>query len=221
MAAKALHAAQDDITSLWNHPVVRGMISLRKIRLEESAPFFLENLSRISEPDYVPSTDDVSNSRLRTKFGVIEYSFPVLLGGSVYEWRLFNFGAVTRGQRHAWVPYFDDATAIIFLAPISAFDQYLDEDPRTNRIDDSLQLFTSICSHKLLKNAPLVLILNKTDLLRAKLNQGISVRKYITSYGSRPNKYEDVASYLRAQFVQVHKRKDTSGRSLNVTRWYF
>ena len=38
MAAKALHGAQNDITSLWNHSVVKGMLSQRKIRLEESAP---------------------------------------------------------------------------------------------------------------------------------------------------------------------------------------
>ncbi|PIL28041.1 hypothetical protein GSI_09892 [Ganoderma sinense ZZ0214-1] len=63
------------------------------------------------------------------------------------------------------------STAIIFLAPISAFDQYLEEDPRTNRIDDSLQLFTAICSNKLLSNAAL------TDLLRQKLESGIKVRK--------------------------------------------
>lgn len=39
--------------------------------------------------------------------------------------------------------------------------QYLEEDARTNRIDDSLQLFTAICSNKLLKNAQIVLLLNK------------------------------------------------------------
>ncbi len=42
--------------------------------------------------------------------------------------------------------------------------QYLEEDPRTNRIDDSLQLFTAICSNKLLSNAALVLMLNKVCL---------------------------------------------------------
>ncbi|KAF9263758.1 G-protein alpha subunit [Marasmius fiardii PR-910] len=212
MAAKVLHAARDDIISLWNHPVVKGMVFLRKIRLGESAPFFFENLSRISEPDYVPNTDDVLNVRLRT-FGVREYSIPVRLGGIVYEWRLFDLGAVAR---NIWIPYLDDAAAIIFLAPISAFDQYLDEDPRTNRIDDSLRSFTEICSHKLLKKAHLVLMLNKTDLLRAKLNQGIPVRKYITSYGSRPNEYKYVANYFRAHFVQAHRRNDPSGRSLYV-----
>ena len=34
--------------------------------------------------------------------------------------------------------------------------QYLEEDRRTNRIDDSLQLFTEICSNKVLKDLHLV-----------------------------------------------------------------
>lgn len=38
--------------------------------------------------------------------------------------------------------------------------QYLDEDPRTNRVDDSLQLFKQICSNQLLKRAHLVLFLS-------------------------------------------------------------
>lgn len=42
------------------------------------------------------------------------------------------------------------------------FGQYLEEDPRTNRIDDSLQLFTAICSNQLLKNIHLVLFLSRS-----------------------------------------------------------
>lgn len=41
--------------------------------------------------------------------------------------------------------------------------QQLEEDPRTNRIEDSLQLFTDICSSKLLRNASLILLLNKVN----------------------------------------------------------
>lgn len=47
---------------------------------------------------------------------------------------------------------------------LSVPTQYLEEDPRTNRIDDSLQLFTAICSNKLLKSAHLVLLLNKVSI---------------------------------------------------------
>ncbi|KAJ3710226.1 guanine nucleotide binding protein, alpha subunit [Lentinula raphanica] len=209
LAAKALDSSREDIQALWAHGTVKKLIQMRKLRLEESAPFFLDHIARIAEPDYLPNVDDVLNVRLQT-LGVIEHSFPINLGGTMYDWRLYDVG----GARHAWVPYFEDATAIIFLAPISAFDQYLEEDPRTNRIDDSLQLFTAICSNKLLKKAHLVLMLNKTDVLKAKLKAGIRVQKYITSYGNRPNKYDDVASYFRAHFMQVHKRKDVSNRSL-------
>lgn len=34
----------------------------------------------------------------------------------------------------AWVPFFDDMNAIIFLAPISCFDQVLMEDHSVNRL---------------------------------------------------------------------------------------
>jgi guanine nucleotide-binding protein alpha-1 subunit len=40
----------------------------------------------------------------------------------------------TPGSLAAWAPYFDDMDAIIFLAPLSCFDQVLTEDPTVNRL---------------------------------------------------------------------------------------
>ena len=214
LAARTLADVQQEIGDLWKHPAVRILMDNRRIRLDESAPFFLDNIERITQIGYLPNVDDILNVRLQT-LGVAEHSFDIDMYGSHYNWLLYDVGGA-RGQRHAWVPYFDDATAIIFLAPISAFDQYLEEDARTNRVDDSLQLFTAICSNKLLKNAHLVLLLNKTDILRKKLDSGIRVRKYITSYGDRPNNYADVSEYFRAHFIQAHKRNDISRRALYV-----
>lgn len=48
-------------------------------------------------------------------------------------------------------------------AAISAYDQYLEEDPKTNRIDDSLQLWTQITSSPMLRDVHLVLFLNKVS----------------------------------------------------------
>ncbi|KAG9220419.1 hypothetical protein CCMSSC00406_0003875 [Pleurotus cornucopiae] len=217
LAARTLNENCSDVQALWKQPVVQNLVRLQKLKLDESAPFFLHNIERVAEPDYLPTTDDILNVRLQT-LGVTEHIFDIVVAGSRYMWKLYDVGAGTAicKQRHAWVPYFDDATAIIFLAPLSAFDQYLDEDMKTNRIDDSLQLFTAICTNQLLKNTHLVLLLNKVDLLKKKLEAGLKVRKYITSYGHRPNRYEDVAEYFRAHFVQVHKKKDISRRSLYV-----
>ncbi|EAU90930.1 hypothetical protein CC1G_02317 [Coprinopsis cinerea okayama7 len=221
MAAKMLARVANEIRTLWEHPTVQYYIEQRKIRVEESAAFFISHIGRITQPDYLPTTDDILRVRLRT-LGVIEHNFSVPMGGVLYNWRLFDVGGA-RGQRQAWVPFFDDAISIIFLggfassplssphltpsqAPISAFDQYLEEDPKVNRIDDSLQLFTSICKNKIFKDVHLVLMLNKTDILKQKLAANVKIRKYITSYGDRANNYETASAYFRQHFVHAHKK---------------
>lgn len=182
--------------------------------MEDSAEFFIEDIDRIASPGYLPSMDDVMRARIQT-LGIAEHEFEIALGPKAVRWLLYDVGGA-RGQRHRWVPYFDDANAIIFLAPISAYDQYLDEDPKINRVDDSLQLFTQICKNPLLKKVHMVLFLNKTDILKAKLQEGIMLNQYITSYGNRPNNYDDVANYFKAHFAHVHRRHNDMKRVLYI-----
>ncbi|ELU44948.1 G-alpha domain-containing protein [Rhizoctonia solani AG-1 IA] len=94
-----------------------------------------------------------------------------------------------RYQRAAWAPHFDDVNCIIFLAPISAFDQVLAEDPTVNRLEDSLAMWRDLCKNKILAGASIVLFLNKCDLLQAKLEAGVQLNQFLTSYGDRPNDY--------------------------------
>ncbi|KAJ6594618.1 guanine nucleotide binding protein, alpha subunit [Mycena capillaripes] len=213
-AAQVLGTTLHVIEALWRHRSVQHMLRLRKLRLNESGLFFLNEVQRIAQPDYIPSTDDVLHVRLQT-VGVIEHSLKVDTVGGSYIWKIYDVGG-TRSQRPAWCSYFDDVNALIFLAPISAFDQYLEEDPLTNRIHDSLQLLTSISSNQLLKNAQLILLLNKTDILRKKLEAGVQIRKYITSYGDRPNNFSTAAEYFRTHFLSAHKRRDVFQRRLYV-----
>jgi hypothetical protein len=73
------------------------------------------------------------------------------------------------------------------VSPVSVFDQWLEEDPTVNRLEDSIILWTSICSSKLLANTQLILFLNKCDLLGRKLKRGVQVKQFLPSYGDRPN----------------------------------
>ncbi|KAI0956111.1 hypothetical protein AcV7_006604 [Taiwanofungus camphoratus] len=211
-AATILSTCKDDVLELWEHPVVKKLRDRRKLRLDEWAEYFLTSIERVSTPGYIPTTEDILHARIQT-MGVAEHIFDVPLHGRTVTWHLYDVGGA-RGQRHTWVPYFDDATAIIFMAPVSAFDQYLAEDPRTNRVDDSLQLFKSICSNPLLKNTHLVLFLNKADVLAEKLAKGIKLKKYITSYGDRPNEVDAVVNYFKAHFAQVHTKNNENKRVL-------
>lgn len=69
----------------------------------------------------------------------------------------------------------------------------LAEDLTVNRLEDSVLLWKSICSNKLLASTNVVLFLNKTDILRAKLQSGIRFADHLVSYGDRPNDYENTS----------------------------
>ena len=133
--------------------------------------------------------------------------------------------------------------AIIFLAPISCFDQVLAEDPNVNRLvsaplfrasdltnplfsvqADSIQLWTSIVSNKLLADTPIVLFLNKCDLLKAKIEGGSHFAKHIVSYADRPNTFEGCSNceWFLWSTCQTHRHPftpsiQTFGRSLRVS----
>jgi guanine nucleotide-binding protein alpha-1 subunit len=152
---------------------------------------------------------DVCKARLKT-VGVSETNFRVERGVTgTGDWKVYDVGG-SRTLRSTWVPFFDDGAsarifdstmrltsrslsvnAILFLAPISAFDQRLEEDSRVYRIEDSMLLWREICRNKLLINVNLILFLNKVDLLQKKLESGIHLNKYLTQYKG-PNTLADV-----------------------------
>ncbi|KAI0347879.1 G-alpha-domain-containing protein [Trametopsis cervina] len=180
------------ITELWKDPKVRHKLAERRVRLEESSGFFLDEIDRITAKMYFITDDDVLKARLRTT-GVTEHTFtldnPEFRG---VDWKIYDVGGA-RHQRQAWAPYFDDVDAIIFLAPISAFDQVLAEDTKYNRLQDSLELWKLVVSNKLLANVNIILFLNKCDLLKKKLESGVKLKHHLPGYRDRPNDYESVS----------------------------
>ncbi|QRV80600.1 G-protein alpha subunit [Ceratobasidium sp. AG-Ba] len=208
-------ALRDDMISLWRDPFVQDVLHKRRIHLEHTAGFFLNDMERITERKYIPTDDDVLRARLKT-LGVVEHHFVLDRGSEKgVDWKIYDVGGA-RGQRHVWAPFFSDVNAIIFLAPISAFDQTLAEDKRVNRVEDSIQLFKSVCGNKLLANVNIVLFLNKCDLLKKKLAAGIKLNKYVTSYGSRPNDYEHVSKYFRTKFSAIQRDSSVSPREMYI-----
>lgn len=196
-----LEACRDDMILLWKDPVVREILHRRDVRLEEGPGFFLHDVARITQRGYMPSEQDVLRSRIRT-VGVQEYSFHLETGPDKgREWRIYDCGGA-RNQRHAW-PFFDDCH-LIFLAPISCFDQVLAEDRRVNRLEDSMQLWKTVCSSKLLQNSEKVLFLNKCDILQAKLTSGVQFKDWVSKYDG-PNTLDGVTRFLKGKFKAIQK----------------
>lgn len=87
------------------------------------------------------------------------------------------------------------------VAPVSVFDQRLEEDHSVNRLEDSIILWTSICASKLLAKTQLILFLNKCDLLRRKLKRGVKVNQFLPSFGDRPNEVTTVVKCKSRRFL--------------------
>ncbi|KAK0452104.1 guanine nucleotide-binding protein alpha-4 subunit [Desarmillaria tabescens] len=228
---EVLHSCRRDMIQLWSDKGVRRILKKKRIRLEEFPGFFLNDLERITSLKYMPTDDDVLKARLKT-VGVSEYRFEMEVSAgrdSGTEWRIVDVGG-SRSQRQTWVPFFDDVDAIIFLAPISGFDQVLSEDRTVNRLvrgpelspsypspdcrlqEDSVLLWKAVCQNKLLANVDLVLFLNKCDILESKLKSGIRLSKYVRSYGDRENDLDTVSKYLRSKFNAIHREYSPNPR---------
>ncbi|RDX54650.1 G-protein alpha subunit [Lentinus brumalis] len=210
---RILHACAEDMITLWQDRTIKAMLRAQAIRLEDLPGFFLASLERVTHPRYVPTDDDILRARLKT-LGVSEHRFSVkegYSGGMARDLRIYDVGG-HRSLVAAWAPFFDDMNAILFLAPLSGFDQVLAEDETVNRLEDSVLLWKSICSNPLLGKTNLILFLNKIDIFRAKLEAGIRFGQYIISYGNRPNDYDSTSAYMRRKFGQIHKEYSPQAR---------
>ncbi|KAL0578880.1 hypothetical protein V5O48_003113 [Marasmius crinis-equi] len=219
---RIISACSQDIQALWRHPDVQTKLREEEISLKDQPGFFLEDVPRIARQDYTPTSDDILRARVRT-IGPEEHRIsmensmsqvaPESGGGK--EWVIYDVGGA-RSQRAAWAQFFDDVTVIIFLAPISAFNQALAEDRSVNRLADSMKLWRTICSNKLLASVDLILLLNKIDILDAHLKSGIQFSKYVTSYSKeKPNTVESVSKYLLDMFSGLHHQNSPKKRKIH------
>ncbi|KAF9528505.1 guanine nucleotide binding protein, alpha subunit [Crepidotus variabilis] len=225
VAFQVVTSCREEIKWLWNDETTQNLLRNRRIYLEDTPGFFLNDVDRIANLEYDPSDQDIVRARLRTT-GVQEYHFTLDRGivsvnfktpiskhertvnvTDPLDWIMYDVAGI-RTCRAAWIPYFREITALLFLAPISAFNERLDEDRKVNRLEDTLMMWKTICRSKLLFNVQIILFMNKTDLLRKKLNDGISVKKYIPEY-KNPNDYEHVAQWFRKIFFKMY---DDAGR---------
>ncbi|KAH7925059.1 guanine nucleotide binding protein, alpha subunit [Leucogyrophana mollusca] len=212
---EVIAGCKDDMVALWTDGIVREVLSRRRIKLDDSATFFLGQLPRLSDRGYVPTDEDILRARLRT---VDIQEHELQMGGDSdgrQNWIIYDVGG-SRTQRAAWLPYFDQVNAVIFLAPISCFDEKLTEDPRVNRLEDSFILWKAVCSSKLLTNTTLIMFLNKIDLLEKKIASGVVVKQHLPSYGDRPNETGAVVKYLRQKFKDTVKQCSPEPRACHV-----
>ena len=137
---------------------------------------------------YIPTTLDILHARKATK-GISEHEFLI----NRVPFRFVDVGG-QRSQRQRWYQCFEDVTSILFLASSSEFDQVLFEDRRTNRLVESCNIFETIVNNQTFSRISIILFLNKTDLLKEKI-QYSNIGEYFREFGGDSRKLDDVQKF--------------------------
>ncbi|XP_069558815.1 guanine nucleotide-binding protein G(o) subunit alpha-like [Brachyistius frenatus] len=182
--------------SLWADQGVRAAAARGyEFELNDSALYFFENMSRIIGPTYVPTETDVVRVRVRT-CGVIKTQFEV----DEKLYRLYDVGG-QHTERQKWLNCFDCIDAVLFVVALSSYDMSLLEYSSVNRLQDSLELFSSICTNRVFKKSSLILFMNKIDLFRQKILQsGRHLRFYLSNYKGADGDVDAAAHHITAMF---------------------
>ncbi|KJH50094.1 g-protein alpha subunit [Dictyocaulus viviparus] len=219
---------------LWaDHGIQECFLRSREFQLNDSAPYYLNSLERIAQPNYIPTQDDVLRTRVKTT-GIVETHFTYkdlhfkldFLSCTLLIWsvmyvcqidfnRMFDVGG-QRSERKKWIHCFEGVTAIIFCVAMSEYDMLLAEDDEMNRMIESMKLFDSICNNKWFTETSIILFLNKKDLFEEKIKRSPLTRCFPEYTGSfifdyivlGANTYEEAAAYIQLQFENMNKRRD-------------
>jgi len=197
------------VAKMWAHAAMQEQFKRRsEFQLNDSAEFYFINITRLSGADYLPTTDDVLRSRVRTT-GIVQSEF-IIKG---IEFAMFDVGG-QRNERRKWIHCFDNVDAVVFVASLSEFDQVLFEDETQNRLDEALDLFKQIVNSKWFKETSLILFLNKKDLFEQKLKDKVFA-DYVNKSEKRDpytgkNEMQPCADFCKALFLAKNTNADKS-----------
>ncbi|KAK8065230.1 G protein alpha subunit [Apiospora hydei] len=148
------------VEAFWNDAgVQRAYHERNKYPLNEGYAHFIRHAERIMSLEYVPSDQDIINTRIKTtghhkatfKHGGIKYTVTDV-GGA-------------RSERKKWTRVFPETDVVTFTVDVTSYARVCCEADGGNRMQEQLTLFGSLVNGDWFKDSEFVLVFTKVDLL--------------------------------------------------------
>ncbi|CAH1163336.1 unnamed protein product [Phaedon cochleariae] len=198
----------DQVDIAWRDEGVKKTFRRsNEYQLIDSAEYFLDRLHIIRKTDYIPTVEDILYCRVKTvSISKIEFEVqvPKSFGGGMAEFWMYDVGG-QRGERKKWIKIFSGIETILFLIAASDFDLTLREDNKINRLQESFNLFEDIYWNQFVRDAGLIVFLNKQDVLKRKIQQGGNMTEYFPEYSDYVPKESCENEYDKAKLFMKHK----------------
>eukprot|EP01102_Stenamoeba_stenopodia_P005736 TRINITY_DN1646_c1_g1_i1.p2 TRINITY_DN1646_c1_g1~~TRINITY_DN1646_c1_g1_i1.p2 ORF type:complete len:227 (-),score=44.14 TRINITY_DN1646_c1_g1_i1:83-763(-) len=180
---------------VWSDPAIKeAAIHYTDLQLNDSTSYFLDDVERIGDVEYIPTDADLLRVRTKTT-GITEIKFEV----SNCIFRLVDVGG-QRNERRKWIHCFQDVKAVIFCVALSEFDLVLSEDRTVNRMQESLSLFKEVLEQEWFYRSAIILFLNKTDLFAEKIKRGADLRVCFPNYDGGSD-VDKATEYVKEKFT--------------------
>ena len=187
---------------LWAIPMIRMTFEEFRCDLEcpESVAFLLDTIDNLTNENSLPTNQQILHSRLKTS-GVRSLNFS-------YEntfIELIDVGG-QRSERRKWMHFFDDIEVLLFCVSLNEYDTVLRDDPSTNSMQESLEVFESVINSAWFKSKSVVVFLNKVDLLQEKLMNS-DIREYHADFSGDPHCCDNVIDFMKKKYLDCDRQK--------------
>ncbi|KAL9656357.1 hypothetical protein ABK040_005123 [Willaertia magna] len=176
-----------------------------ELQVFENLDYFIQNLDRMKNIErYIPSEKDILYAMSRT-VGYLEFEFDFF----GRKKRMIDLGG-TRMERKKLgktnIYQLEENMAMIFFINLSEFDKNLWEDGTTNRLSESLQLFTKLSLQ--FKDKRQIILFTKVDELKTKIENGCKFSDYIPEFKGDNTNIKEIFYFILNLFSEKYKGKD-------------
>jgi len=189
------------INCIWNDGgIVKCFDRQKEYSLLDSTKYFLSDILRFAQPDYLPTDQDIIQVRKPTS-GIHELTVKI----KDMNFRFVDVGG-QRVERQKWIHCLDNIDVIIFMVSMSEYDLY-DEDSE-NKMKESLALFKLILSNKWFELCSFILFLNKKDIFKEKILNSSNLIDYFPEFDGPVQDVEGARKFILEKYISQNEDKE-------------
>jgi guanine nucleotide-binding protein G(i) subunit alpha len=166
----------------FQQPTLLPTAATSERTLPVSTGYFLQQLDRIRRDGYVPSDDDMLHLRRSTKLSD-SISFKMQVTSLIGTATTLCINCTDVGgqaqERSEWAKYSEKVNAILYVVSLAEFCNVTKADG--NMLQKQLDILATVRQTECFQHAPIIVLLNKVDLLENKL-QGLKVDDFFPEY---------------------------------------
>lgn len=184
---------------LWKHEQIQSLWEQKDSLPNMSCvnlDYIMENIDRICAPDAVPNDEDVLRTRNRTT-GTVELEFSY---EGKQDFKFVDVGG-QKSERRKWSQVIENPNAVLYFTSLPDYDVPVMVDSDKTKMEESIEIWQSVCEEPSFANSVMILFLNKVDLFEEKLKKNKGMPTFSDYKGGADSKAG--SKYILSKFQEA------------------